>query len=527
MASITQLQEQWKKNAGAAPNVPVATTNAAVAALNKAAASADPTGSVRKQTAPEGFVGSAYNVSVGSYDQQALKDRMNANSVAWWNADDAEKARLHSENEYLASLLGGGVTFNSDGTWTGAADGAPGTRKQSSVTDTGRYVAPELKSYTAQTGVVNDVYDAARDLTLAQLESAFDANELTLEAERATIPLTYQAQANAMVGDAERERQAFNEYAAASGLNSGAGGQAQLARSIQTQGGLSALRAAEAEAQRTLDVRLSQLEVQYQNDIATAVANGEYQRAAALMEEYRTQEQSLVSTAQAQAELGYREYLSAADRADTEWSQNFQQMQFERNAALADAEIGREIAVTDRATALQRAETLAQYGDFSGYLALGYTPDEVANMTAVWRAANPELYALIGGGATGGNVSSGGEWSGAGARSGLDVVISDAAKNATNAAVKGSLSVPSQQAGGVSAPENKEISVEDALDLIWRYHANGSYAKAKQIAKDSGVTDAAWNKWYKEKTDNNYVVSSGSGNRAGTVVNQNQIQAVM
>ena len=74
---------------------------------------------------------------------------------------------------------------------------------------------------------------------------------------------------------------------------------------------------------------------------------------------------------------------------------------------------------------------------------------------------------------------------------------------------------------------NKEVSVEDALDLIWRYHANGSYAKAKQIAKDSGVTDAAWNKWYKEKTDNNYVVSSGSGNRAGTVVNQNQIQAVM
>lgn len=44
----------------------------------------------------------------------------------------------------------------------------------------------------------------------------------------------------------------------------------------------------------------------------------------------------------------------------------------------------------------QRAENMAQYGDFSGYLDLGYTEDEIAKMKKAWIAANPSLARTLG-----------------------------------------------------------------------------------------------------------------------------------
>ena len=44
----------------------------------------------------------------------------------------------------------------------------------------------------------------------------------------------------------------------------------------------------------------------------------------------------------------------------------------------------------------QRAENMAQYGDFSGYLDLGYTEDEIEKMKKAWIAANPSLARTLG-----------------------------------------------------------------------------------------------------------------------------------
>ena len=41
--------------------------------------------------------------------------------------------------------------------------------------------------------------------------------------------------------------------------------------------------------------------------------------------------------------------------------------------------------------AAQKAQNMAQYGDFSGYLGLGYTQSEIDQMQKAWIAANPEL----------------------------------------------------------------------------------------------------------------------------------------
>ena len=102
--------------------------------------------------------------------------------------------------------------------------------------------------------------------------------------------------------------------------------------------------------------------MKYQNSIAEAVANNEYERAAALLQEFQMQAQSIVEVAQAQASL------------------NLQTAQQNLNAQNSEH---------DRLSA--NAETLAKFGDFSGYLALGYSSDQIEQMKAVWKAANPDI----------------------------------------------------------------------------------------------------------------------------------------
>ena len=72
------------------------------------------------------YTGSSNGVKVNNSLQQAYKDEMNANSKAWYNADEAEKARLHARNQDLAKKLGGSVydSYNPvTGTWGGEAGG--------------------------------------------------------------------------------------------------------------------------------------------------------------------------------------------------------------------------------------------------------------------------------------------------------------------------------------------------------------------------------------------------------------------
>lgn len=55
--------------------------------------------------------------------QQDIIDKMNQNSNAWHGASQADKDRLHAENEYLSGLLGGNVSFDKNsGTWNGVAE---------------------------------------------------------------------------------------------------------------------------------------------------------------------------------------------------------------------------------------------------------------------------------------------------------------------------------------------------------------------------------------------------------------------
>ena len=70
------------------------------------------------------YTGSSTSIKTYNTTQQSIKDKMNANSIAWWSADEEERRRLEEENKSLATLLGGSVSYDaSSGTWSGAAEG--------------------------------------------------------------------------------------------------------------------------------------------------------------------------------------------------------------------------------------------------------------------------------------------------------------------------------------------------------------------------------------------------------------------
>lgn len=130
----------------------------------------------------------------------------------------------------------------------------------------------------------------------------------------------------------ERNRQSFNQQAAGNGLNTGTASQAALAQNSAWQRDYGKLRTAQADAMATAQRGINDLTAQYQSNVAAATANNDYQRWAALLDEYNNQ--------------------------------------YQRN--------------------MQQAQTLAGYGDFSGYASL-YGQETADNMSRLWTAQNPGL----------------------------------------------------------------------------------------------------------------------------------------
>ena len=192
----------------------------------------------------------------------------------------------------------------------------------------------EYKKYSTsgQGKAVNDLYDAKQQSQLTQLESAYQASRAEAEAARDKLPGQYRQQANDLAAQYERNRRNFNLQADASGLNTGAASQAALAQNSAYQRDMGNLRTSQAEAMAEADRGIAERERQYQANVSSAIADNDYQRAQALMNEYNN---------------GYSRDLNTA-------------------------------------------KTLAAYGDFSGYAGL-YGQETADSMAALWKAQNPEL----------------------------------------------------------------------------------------------------------------------------------------
>ena len=202
---------------------------------------------------------STSGVNTWTDDQQAIKDKMDANSQAWHNAtSQEEKDRLHAENQQLAGQLGGNVSFNpGSGTWSGSASNEQ-QEQPSLVNDYSNYL--------------EEMYAANRKAALAAINNAYQQNVNAIERAGEGVDTRYQNARNQAAGSAELAARNFAEYAAAYGLGSGTSGQAELARNITLQNNLNDLTAEEAGIYADLELQKSNAEVEYNNAIAEAEA---------------------------------------------------------------------------------------------------------------------------------------------------------------------------------------------------------------------------------------------------------------
>jgi hypothetical protein len=182
----------------------------------------------------------------------------------------------------------------------------------------GYYTPPVIPSATSGEQYIKDYYAALQESIEQAYKTAYDANMNTLDAAAAKIPAQYQAARNQTAAQSEIQRANFNEYASATGLNSGAGGQAVLAMGNQLQSNLSGISAAEADALSNLELQRTQLATQYQNDIAQAIKDGKMEEANALYGEYVRIDNSIVDRAVAQASLN----ASAYDMNNSQYNTN-------------------------------------------------------------------------------------------------------------------------------------------------------------------------------------------------------------
>lgn len=118
-------------------------------------------------------------------------------------------------------------------------------------------------------------YAAQQQAALAELKSAYDTNISKLDEEAASIPQQYETARNEMAAQNAIARKNFNEQAAATGLNTGTSGQAELARSSVYQRNLAGANVAEQNAQQELDRDRLSLQAQYENAIAATKAEND------------------------------------------------------------------------------------------------------------------------------------------------------------------------------------------------------------------------------------------------------------
>lgn len=160
----------------------------------------------------------------------------------------------------------------------------------------GYYGAEDRSDY------INEIYDQARALSVAALESAYEREMAGYDYAAAQIPDRYRAAKNALDADAARARQSINEQFAASGLNTGAAGQARLSMAVAGQGALAQLDADRASALSELELQRAGAMSEYRSAVAEAIAASELERAQALYDEavrveasYRTYSEELLA----------------------------------------------------------------------------------------------------------------------------------------------------------------------------------------------------------------------------------------
>ena len=287
----TQLSASEKESAKRAAN------DAAYGALYGAVIGANTTGSNQYPNAN----GSLTQADINALRGMTAQDYLNAFGTA-------------GNSQYPNANSSGGAnttpnTFQdppTNNTGDGGGGGGGGGGGYYYTAPKAQYEAPTLPSATSQADYIKAMYDASQKAQEEALRASYEKNTGALDYQQGKIAPTYDAAANNAGAQAAIQRANFNESANASGLNTGAGSQAELSMRNAEAANISAIRKAQADAQADLDFQRSQLTLEYQNAIREAIAKNELQKAQALYEEAKRVDESLVSTAINQANLNWQ-----------------------------------------------------------------------------------------------------------------------------------------------------------------------------------------------------------------------------
>lgn len=133
--------------------------------------------------------------------------------------------------------------------------------------------------------VIRAQKEAELEAKLANLKGAFNKSETALNDALAKIPQEYDSARNEVAAQYAIAQRAFDERAAASGLNSGTTGQAALARNSVLQKNLAEIGQKQADAASEIELQKALLVAELEAAITEALAQGESELAAMLREE--------------------------------------------------------------------------------------------------------------------------------------------------------------------------------------------------------------------------------------------------
>ena len=192
-------------------------------------------------------------------DMSAVMDMRNAN-------DEANKLRnaygyaAVFANEDINNVkkqinyYGGGASSGGASSGGASSGGSSGGGSVSAAVESGWNSGGAVEDLSEY---LEELYAAQRRQTLANLNNAYQQNVNAINRAGEGVDARYQNARNQAAGASELAARNFAEYAAASGLNSGAGGQAELARNVTLQNNLNDINTAEAEVYADLELQLS------------------------------------------------------------------------------------------------------------------------------------------------------------------------------------------------------------------------------------------------------------------------------
>ena len=327
-------------------------------------------------------------VGMRNANDEANKLRNQYGYAAEFATEDIAKIANQNKNGAGGAFAGG-----SGDTWQSWQQGSGGSL--SGVSGMDKYQAAQLEKPTDYSEYIEAMNKAQQEAALSQLKAAYDKNVAAMDRAEADIAPKYQDARNQTAGSSELAKRQFAEYAAAQGLNSGAGAQAELARQNTLQGNLNQLNRGEADALADLALQRSQAESDYNNAIAKAQADGDYALASQLYQEKVRLDEALREMQIQQAQLDYQSWQSAYQLyrdqiADSRYADQLaydryrdqvldnryaDELAYDRGRdEIADQRYEDELAYDrnqdqyDREA--EKAALLASVGDFSGYSAL-------------------------------------------------------------------------------------------------------------------------------------------------------------